>query len=227
MKTIHIIRNRILHGLLILLASGLHAEPPKQDSPAFTLTAKGPSNRGAFVVGYRFALESAGKITALGLVDQNGDGKLQGTTPVEVALWTPAGQELARVQIPLSTAATNGVFLVGIPPVSLPVGKYVIGALTEPSGEAFFFDTKVAASPGVVWEEGLFLPRRSLVMPTMSRPDNRASTSRDRNVKSRSTSRRSVISVPRQTVSHSPSMSAPPTRTSPRVHSRSHFEAGS
>ena len=170
MKINRKIRNRILHGLLILLASGLHAEPPKQDSPAFTLTAKGPSNRGAFVVGYRFALESDGKITALGLVDQNGDGKLQGTIPVGVALWTPAGQELVRVQIPLSTAATNGVFLVNIPPRSLPVGKYVIGALTEPNGEAFFFDTKVAASPGVVWEEGLFLPSRSLVMPTLSRP---------------------------------------------------------
>ena len=87
-----------------------------------------------------------------------------------MALWTPAGQELVRVQIPLSTAATNGVFLVNIPPRSLPVGKYVIGALTEPNGEAFFFDTKVAASPGVVWEEGLFLPSRSLVMPTLSRP---------------------------------------------------------
>ena len=156
--------------MLILLASGLHAEPPKQDSPAFTLTASGLSNRGAFVVGYRFALESAGTITALGLVDQNGDGKLQGTTPVDVALWTPAGQELARVQMPLSTAATNGVFLVNIPPRSLPVGKYVIGALTEPDGEAFLFDAKIAASLGVVWEEGLFLPSRSLVMPTMSRP---------------------------------------------------------
>ena len=170
MKMIQKIRNRIVHGLFILLAAGLQAEPPKQEAQAFTLTANGPANRGAFVVGYRFALEAAGKITALGVVDQNKDGTLQGTNPVEVALWTPAGQELARVKIPLSTAATDGVFWVKIPPVSLPAGKYVIGALTEPTGEAFFFDAKIAASPGVVWEEGLFLPSRSLVMPKMSRP---------------------------------------------------------
>ena len=153
-----------------VFAANRAAASPDTGAQAFTIESPGSSNRGDFVVGYRFALESGGTITALGVVDQNGDGKLNGAKPVKAALWTADGSELARGEIPLTTEAKGGVFYGEIAPLALGAGKYVIGALTEKEGESFWFDTIIKALPGVVWEEGLFLRGSELVMPTLQRP---------------------------------------------------------
>lgn len=137
--------------------------------PTFTIENLGRVGHGDFVVGYRFALESGGRITALGWVDQNGDGKLNGTKPVKVAVWDSEGKELARVEIPLSAEASNGVFYAEIEPLALETGKYMIGALTTKAGEGFCYDATVKALPGVVWEGGLFDSTMELAIPRNSR----------------------------------------------------------
>ena len=68
-------------------------------------------NTGDFVVGYRFTLDKAMSVTALGVTDQNKDGKLNAPMPVKMAIWDAAGKQFVTAEVPVTATADNGTFL--------------------------------------------------------------------------------------------------------------------
>jgi hypothetical protein len=139
------------------------------NAPALAVKTGAGSNAGNFVVGYRFTLDTPMTVTALGMTDQNKDGKLNEPAPVKVAIWEAAGKERVTAEVPLTAIAENGVFYVAIEPLKLDAGSYVIGALTHTGGERFFFDSLIEALPGVRWEEGRYEVGGALVLPEKKR----------------------------------------------------------
>jgi hypothetical protein len=137
---------------------------------ALTVKTGVRSNAGNFVVGYQFTLETAMTVTDLGVIDANTDGKLNGTQPVKIAIWDTTGKQLVTTEVPVTTPAENDAFHVGIEPLNLEPGIYVIGAVTQIGGERFFCDSPVETVPGVRWDEGRFEIGSSLVFPTRKRP---------------------------------------------------------
>lgn len=78
-------------------------------------------------VGWWFHLESPVKLTALGVFDHLQDGFNE---PHEVGFWTSAGNLLADGILASGTSGTlvDSFRYVEVPPVTLPVGDYVVGA---------------------------------------------------------------------------------------------------
>ena len=159
---------QLIMAALLVAATAYAAE--ETSVPALAVKNGAASNAGDFVVGYRFTLDKPMTVTALGMTDQNKDGKLNGAEPVKVAIWDDKGKQLVTGEVPLTATADNGAFYVAIEPVKLDAGSYVIGAVTHAGGEAFFFDSPIEAVPGVRWDEGRFALGATLVFPQMKRP---------------------------------------------------------
>lgn len=159
---------RLLVAAALMLTLTVCAAP-ETNAPAFAVKNGVGSNAGNFVVGYRFTLETPMTVTALGMVDQNKDGKLNEPEPVKIAIWEATGKESVTAEVPLTATVENGAFYVAIEPLKLDAGSYVIGALTHAGGERFFFDSPIEALPGVRWEEGRFRVGAALALPEKMR----------------------------------------------------------
>jgi hypothetical protein len=161
-----IMKNILVATLLFAVTVRAAEETPL---PALTVTTGSNSNSGDFVVGYRFTLDKPMTVTALGMTDQNKDGKLNEPEPVEVAIWDATGKQMVTAKVPLTATADNGAFYIAIEPVKLDAGSHVIGAVTHKGGEGFSYDSLIEAVPGVRWEEGRFERGAALVFPQTKR----------------------------------------------------------
>lgn len=82
----------LIIAVLMFAATARAAE--ETPLPALTVTTGANSNGGDFVVGYLFTLDKPMTVTALGMTDQNKDGKLNEPEPVEVAIWDATGKQI-------------------------------------------------------------------------------------------------------------------------------------
>ena len=82
----------LIIAVLMFAATARAAE--ETPLPALTVTTGANSNGGDFVVGYLFTLDTPMTVMALGMTDQNKDGKLNEAEPVEVAIWDATGKQI-------------------------------------------------------------------------------------------------------------------------------------
>ncbi len=152
----------------LMLAATAHAAE-ETAVPALVVKPGRTSNTGDFVVGYRFAVDKPMTVTAVGVTDQNSDGRLNEPVPMKLALWEASGKVLITTEVPLTTTVENGAFYRDIEPLKLAIGSYVIGAVTHKGGERFFYDSPIESAPGVRWEEGRYGAGTVLVFPKNKR----------------------------------------------------------
>ncbi|MCX6971875.1 MAG: hypothetical protein NTV93_17205 [Verrucomicrobia bacterium] len=158
--------------IAVLLLAGAARAAEEVTVPALVIKTGVNSNVGDFVVGYRFTLDfKPMTVTALGITDQNKDGKLNEPEPVKVAIWDTTGKQLLTAEVPLTATAENGAFYVAIEPVKLDAGSYVIGAVTHAGGEGVLCDLPIEALPGVRWDEGRYEMGAALVFPQQKREE--------------------------------------------------------
>jgi hypothetical protein len=162
------IMKHLIIAALILVATARAAE--ETPLPALVAVKTGAQiNAGDFVVGYRFTLDKPMTVTAIGVTDQNHDGKLNEPAPVKMAIWEISGKELVTAELPLTATSEKGAFYVAIEPMKLDAGSYVIGAVTHKDGERFFYDSPIEALSGVRWDEGRYELGAALVFPNKKR----------------------------------------------------------
>ena len=127
-------------------------------------------NTGDFVVGYRFTLDKAMSVTALGVTDQNKDGQTQRTEAGQDGHLGRRGQAVRHRRSAGDRDRRQRHFFVAIEPVKLDAGRYVMGEVTHKGGEGFLlYDSPIEAVPGVRWDEGRFELGAAIIFPQQKR----------------------------------------------------------
>ncbi|GAB4198696.1 MAG: hypothetical protein Tsb002_33800 [Wenzhouxiangellaceae bacterium] len=169
-------------GPTFSLTSSVVIEPPADivGTPSVdnsTIPNTGNVYDGNFTLGWEFSTDREITINQLGFRDENGDGLLNGSQPMRVAIFDTqanGGAILTDAMIPNNRqASTDGVVYSDVlaSPLTLPAGTYVIGALTEVGGEQY--RQLPAGTTGVSFADGVTFGRE-LANPgtTFQHPEN-------------------------------------------------------
>ena len=126
--------------------------------PAFALTGSALSYyTGDYIVGYQFETADWITLTDLGTLDYGYDGLSDGST---VVLWDAADLSiLARATVDAAITSPSSIWggwrFVGIEPLDLPPGEYIIGSqVYSGSADRYLHNAEAAAAEGITWQEG-------------------------------------------------------------------------
>jgi len=154
--------------LFVLFCGALTAA---RGSIAFTVQLPTSTNRGDFMVGYAFDVTVPVRVTHLGKHHFNGTSE-----SAQVGIWNSDGTLLSSVSVPqgVGVPLESGVSYVSVTPVTLPVGRYVIGAqaFNNASAEAFVHGALMSTSAGVRWAEGRYNLGSAFSRPTSVHPES-------------------------------------------------------
>jgi len=146
---------------------GQPLSPPP--TPAVTWTGGGRADyTGDYMVGWSFSLDRPVRITALGLMDISSDGL---PDAAQVALWRAGDRSrLALITVPSAiggdTSLVGGFRYVGVDPVSLPAGDYVVAAQSFYGGERYLHSAGIEEAGAVTWIEGRHAVGAAVAYPT-------------------------------------------------------------
>jgi len=131
---------------------------PATPKPAFAFTGASYSNyTGDFIVGYTFTNDEWIILTDLGTLDYGWDGLSSDST---VAVWDAQTEALiARASVPSNASGPTSIWggwrFVGIDPVDLPPGEYIIGSqVYNGSADRYLHNAEVSTAEGLTWGEG-------------------------------------------------------------------------
>jgi len=161
---------KILWGATLLALSGAGVTETRGSS-AFAVSSSTSTNRGNFMVGYAFDVTIPIRISHLGKhhIDGTSESAL-------VGIWKDDGTLLSSVSVPQGGGVTleGGVSYVSVTPVTLPVGRYVIGAQTFPGveSESFLYGATLVPAAGVRWVEGRYNFGNEFSLPTSVQVDS-------------------------------------------------------
>ena len=131
---------------------------PATAQPAFAFSGISYSNyTGDFIVGYVFRNDEWIVLTDLGTLDYGWDGLSRDST---VVIWDVDTESIiARASVPSDSSSPSSIWggwrFVGIEPVDLPPGEYVIGSqVYSGSADRYVHNAQMSAAEGLSWEEG-------------------------------------------------------------------------
>ena len=138
--------------------------------PAFLFTGGALTNyTGDYVVGYAFETADWLVLTDLGTLDYGWDGLSDGAM---VAIWDAQTQAvLVRATVPADNSSPSSIWggwrFVGIEPVDLPPGEYIIGAqVYNGSADRYLHQAEVSTAGGISWTEGRHASGTAMQYPT-------------------------------------------------------------
>lgn len=150
----------------------LDREPSTVPEPAVRMTgAWSWSYRGDYMVGWRFTLSAPIVITDVGVFDLNGDGLAH---TADVAIWETDSQTLlAQDTVPAAdeadTTLLDGFRLVGVEPVLLEPGDYVVANQAfDTDWDWYVYDAEIETGADLSWVEGRHGEGSAVVFPTTS-----------------------------------------------------------
>jgi hypothetical protein len=131
---------------------------------ALTFGAVGSPRGLAETAGYELNLLAPAEVAALGVVDQNANGLLDGG-PMAVGLWSMTGQLLAET-IVSGGAPVGGAFIAPVQPTTLAAGRYLVGALYRTDSEKAGYAAAVTNSALAQYVSGRRTAGTTLTAPT-------------------------------------------------------------
>jgi hypothetical protein len=143
-----------------------HSAPP---TPAVTLTGSYSAYyTGDFLTGWAFTTNRPITVSDLGLYDIGGDGL---ATTAEVVLWEESERSiLARSSVPAAVSAdtswVEGFRYVGIEPVVLAPGDYVVAAQAFDGWDRYAHGAAIRTGDAVQWREGRHTSGSAVAFPT-------------------------------------------------------------
>src|SRR5258705_1811444 len=139
-----------MHGAATLVTLFGAALIDVRGSTALTVQLPMGTNHGNFMVGYAFDVTVPIRITHLGKHHIDGTSE-----SAQVGIWNSDGTLLSSASVPQGGGVSleNGVSYVAVTPISLPVGRYVIGAqaFATAGAEGFVFGATLSTAAGVRW----------------------------------------------------------------------------